>query len=49
MTAEQATLSWGKPSQVNRTITEKHISEQWIYEGEHYLYFDDGILQSIQD
>jgi hypothetical protein len=52
MTAEECRLAWGPPSQVNRTLTGNHESEQWIYRrypNDHYLYLDDGILTSIQD
>jgi hypothetical protein len=48
MNKEQAKLSWGEPEKINRTIMKTRISEQWIY-SESYLYFDNGILTSIQD
>lgn len=48
MTAEQARMSWGKPEEVNRTITGNVKHEQWIY-GESYLYFENGILSGIQN
>ena len=41
--------SWGKPKDINRTITENHVYEQWVYGYPNYLYFTDGILTSIQN
>ena len=40
--------SWGKPNKVNRTTNARGVSEQWVYDG-GYLYFDDGVLTSIQN
>ena len=58
MTKGQVTASWGKPKDINRTVTQYSVSEQWIYRlpplgdyypSANYLYFDDGILTSWQD
>jgi hypothetical protein len=40
--------SWGRPERVNRTTNRYGIKEQWVYPG-GYLYFDDGVLTSIQN
>lgn len=40
---------WGLPTEVNRTVTAKRVSEQWVYPGRAYLYFDNGKLSKIQD
>lgn len=40
--------SWGRPSHINRTTNVRGVSEQWVYDG-GYLYFDDGVLTSIQN
>jgi hypothetical protein len=49
MTAERVLLSsWGKPDDINRTTTSRGIREQWVYDG-GYLYFQDGVLTSIQN
>jgi hypothetical protein len=48
MTKDMAIESWGKPKDINRTVTSYSVSEQWVY-GDRYLYFDDGILTSWQD
>ncbi len=42
-------LSWGKPIDINRTISKYGTREQWVYGNGCYLYFDDGILETIQD
>ncbi|MFB5281911.1 hypothetical protein [Peribacillus sp. Hz7] len=50
MTKEEVlTEGWGRPQDVNRTITANGTSEQWVYAGYRYLYFEDGILVTIQD
>lgn len=50
MTAKEAENStWGRPSKINRTTTVYGVHEQWVYYGNKYLYFDDGILTAIQD
>jgi hypothetical protein len=49
MTAERVLQSsWGRPNKVNRTITARGTHEQWVYGG-GYLYFEDGVLISIQN
>lgn len=40
--------SWGKPDDINRTITAAGTTEQWVYGGA-YLYFENGILATIQN
>ncbi|MEC1155020.1 hypothetical protein [Cytobacillus horneckiae] len=50
MTAEEVIYSqWGKPIDINRTTTATQVSEQWVYPNYKYLYFEDGILVTIQD
>jgi hypothetical protein len=42
--------SWGKPEHVNRTTSTYGTREQWVYPGYHnYLYFENGVLTSIQN
>jgi hypothetical protein len=42
--------SWGRPSQVNRTVTVRGTREQWVYsDSRGYLYFDNGILTAVQN
>ena len=40
--------NWGKPDKINRTITAKTVTEQWVYEN-GYLYFTNGFLTAIQN
>lgn len=52
MTQEQAIAGWGRPRDINRSTYSFGIHEQWVYGryGERgYLYFEDGILTSIQN
>jgi len=50
MTREQVVgSSWGKPQQVNTTTGRYGTREQWVYSSRNYLYFEDGILTSIQN
>lgn len=47
MTEQQATLSWGKPGQINRGAGARGAHAQWVY-GKHTLYFENNILTSFQ-
>lgn len=51
MTAKQVieNTSWGKPNKVNRTTNRYGTREQWVYGDGNYLYFENGILTSIQN
>lgn len=49
MTKEQVILSWDRPEDINRTVTQYGIHEQWIYFGPKYLYFENNKLTSYQD
>jgi hypothetical protein len=50
MTKEEVLIEgWGKPIDINRTISKYGTSEQWVYDGYKYLYFEDGVLTTIQD
>jgi hypothetical protein len=50
MTTEQAQAAWGKPYKINSTNYGNHTREQWVMHeyGSSYLYFEDGILTTIQ-
>lgn len=41
--------SWGEPYDINTSIGSWGVHEQWCYEGYNYLYFENGILTSIQN
>lgn len=40
--------SWGRPTKVNKDISDGLVREQWVYGGRNYLYFYNGKLRSIQ-
>lgn len=40
--------NWGKPEQINRTVTADSVTEQWVYGEGEYLYFRNGRLTAIQ-
>ena len=40
---------WGKPQKVNTTTTKYGDREQWVYGGNNYLYFTNGVLTSISN
>lgn len=39
---------WGKPKYKNITETENIILEQWVYSSSRYIFFENGIVTSIQ-
>ena len=47
MTKEMCEISWGKPDDINSTITSYGTNEQWVYT-DNYLYFENGILVTMQ-
>jgi hypothetical protein len=51
MTREQAIAGWGRPRDINRTSGAFGVHEQWVYGeyGSGYLYFEDGVLTTIQN
>ncbi len=50
MTAEEVKNStWGKPTKINKTTTKYGVHEQWVYSSGKYIYFDDGVVTSIQE
>lgn len=40
--------AWGSPRSVNTTENKYGVHEQWVYGGGRYLYFDNGVLTTIQ-
>lgn len=49
MTKEMARESWGIPEDINKTTNQYGTFEQWVYGGGNYLYFDNGVLTTIQN
>lgn len=39
--------NWGEPTRVNRSIKSSGESEQWVYDKNHFLYFENGRLDYI--
>lgn len=48
MSKEMLLQSWGKPDDINRTVTSSSVWEQWVY-GKRYVYLENNILTSWQD
>jgi hypothetical protein len=48
MNKEQCIEAIGRPYKINRTTTKSMIYEQWVY-ATKYLYFENGVLTTIQD
>ncbi len=50
MTPEQAWLSWGTPTVINRMINAGGAIHEWVYESSKtkYLYFDGRVLKEIR-
>lgn len=44
MTKEMCHEAWDTPDDVNKTVVDGIVTEQWIYPKGSYLYFTDGIL-----
>lgn len=55
MTKEEVIESWGKPRDINRTVTSYSVHEQWCYGDilagtDRYIYFDENeVVTSWQD
>lgn len=52
MTAEQARLSFGEPTNINRSVGSWGVHEQWVYGGTGsrvYVYLENGVVTSWQN
>jgi hypothetical protein len=50
MSMEQVRASsWGRQNSINRTTTAYGDREQWVYGIGNYLYFENGVLTTIQN
>ena len=47
--AEVRKSLWGEPEDINKTTTAYGTREQWVYPGYRYIYFENGIVTSIQE
>lgn len=50
MTTDEVEAStWGKPEKINKTTYKWGITEQWVYSGYRYIYFDNGRVTAISE
>lgn len=49
MTRAMCREAWGSPEDINRTSGSWGVHEQWVYGLSSYLYFENGVLSSIQN
>lgn len=50
MTFEEVKEStWGEPIKINKTTYASGVKEQWVYEGNRYIYLEDGVVTAIQE
>ena len=49
MTKNMCRDSWGEPDDINTSTGSFGVHEQWVYGMSSYLYFENGILTSIQN
>lgn len=49
MSKDDVIQRWGKPDKINKTTTKYGISEQWVYPGYKYVYFDNGAVTAKQE
>jgi len=51
MDAEQLELSWGRPTDINCTVSAYGVHEQWVYRYSsttRFVYLEDGFVTSWQ-
>lgn len=48
MTPDQVRLAWGPPERIHETITAAGRRQQWVYPGQSFLYFENGVVTAIQ-
>lgn len=49
MSAIGVECSWGKPRRVNKIQTKHSTSEQYVYDGQQYVYLTDGVVDAISN
>lgn len=50
MTTDEVLQStWGVPEDINKTTYSWGTTEQWVYSGYRYIYFENGIVVAIQE
>jgi hypothetical protein len=48
MSKKMVEISWGQPEDINQTVFEGAVTEQWVYKSGNYVYFKNGIVEAIQ-
>lgn len=48
MNRTECILAIGKPEKINNTVLDGKTLEQWVYSIDTYVYFDNGVLYSMQ-
>jgi len=48
-TKQMCIESWGEPEEINKTSGSYGVHEQWVYGNGNYLYFENGVLRTIQN
>lgn len=49
MTKSMCIDSWGSPSDINKTTGSFGVHEQWVYGLGSYVYFENGVITTIQN
>lgn len=49
MTKDQVIITCGESKNTNRSVGSWGVHEQWVYEGNRYLYLEQEKLTSWQD
>jgi hypothetical protein len=49
ITKEMAIIALGNPTNINQTVGAWGVHEQWVYNNNFYLYFENGKLTSYQN
>ncbi len=48
MTKRMCIEAWGSPEKINTTSSTAGVHEQWVYGAGYYVYFENGIITTIQ-
>lgn len=49
MTKDMCMDAWGSPSDINKTTGSFGVHEQWVYGLNSYVYFENGVITTIQN
>ena len=49
MTKDMCIDAWGNPSDINKTTGSFGVHEQWVYGLGSYVYFENGVITTIQN